>query len=428
MTLTFSCPQCGHTTQVDNSYAGQSGPCVSCGKTITVPGGAPAFAGSANYDPRPSKGSYAPIIIAVLAGGLVLMLICGGVLFVLFMPALQASREAARRNQCIYNSKQIAQALHNHHDIHARLPMASTAPVTGTPGNAQTAGYSWFVALLPFLGDHTTMVATYDEIVKGSNQFEMPPFDPQLPNSSRGTPLASKIMPMLVCASADGPQPILSDSAKEVYATVPMPAMSSYIANAASHLANNRGPAVLFPVRENSGLAGNGVLLFPTELGHHSPAKGMGLKGVTDGTSNTVFFCETKETVYAAWIDGQTTWGVAAWPENVEVPTADGARDLYLGWPDADVTSMTSLEVAQENGKEPANFYMAGSRFGGSINRQYGPSSNHAAGIVIHTFADGHIQAIRPDIDRNVYLRIFSRNGGEAIVFDDENQEGMGRP
>lgn len=37
MPIPFACPFCGHATTVADQYAGSSGPCGRCGKTITIP-------------------------------------------------------------------------------------------------------------------------------------------------------------------------------------------------------------------------------------------------------------------------------------------------------------------------------------------------------------------------------------------------------
>src|SRR5215471_1457462 len=64
-----------------------------------------------------------------------------GILVALLLPAIQAAREAARRNSCINNVKQLALALQNHHDTRKAFPMASTAPlVPGTGGTTPAYG------------------------------------------------------------------------------------------------------------------------------------------------------------------------------------------------------------------------------------------------------------------------------------------------
>jgi type II secretory pathway pseudopilin PulG len=100
-----------------------------------------------------------------------------GILVALLLPAIQAAREAARRNQCLNQIKQLLIALQNHHDTRKQLPLASTAPFKqansvnvpyGKAGVQDPAtpsptaplkwyagqngdGYSWVVQILPFM-------------------------------------------------------------------------------------------------------------------------------------------------------------------------------------------------------------------------------------------------------------------------------------
>ncbi|MFN0054259.1 MAG: DUF1559 domain-containing protein, partial [Planctomycetales bacterium] len=85
--------------------------------------------------------------ILLLIGGcaLAVLLVCGGILAALLLPAVQQAREAARRTQCKNNLHQIGLALHNYHDAFNSFPPAYIPDASGRPM------HSWRVLILPFL-------------------------------------------------------------------------------------------------------------------------------------------------------------------------------------------------------------------------------------------------------------------------------------
>jgi prepilin-type processing-associated H-X9-DG protein len=107
---------------------------------ITVPplSGAP---GAYRPPQKSSAGVMIAVILAAVLGGL---LVCGGIIAALLLPAVGSAREAARRSMCMNNLKQIGLAMHNYHDVYRCFPAAVLTDEDGQPMR------SWRVAILPF--------------------------------------------------------------------------------------------------------------------------------------------------------------------------------------------------------------------------------------------------------------------------------------
>ncbi len=81
-----------------------------------------------------------------------------GVLVALLLPAVQAAREAARRNSCVNNLKQLSLAMLNYESTHGGFPpMAQTwtdreyrALYGGGPGSWYD-GHGWYTFVMPFI-------------------------------------------------------------------------------------------------------------------------------------------------------------------------------------------------------------------------------------------------------------------------------------
>jgi len=143
------CPACAESiaTGIDK--------CPFCGIQIHQYESGPA---------RRGKSSGTSIVLIIAGAGFFGLLICGGILAALLLPAVQQAREAARRSQCKNNLKQIGLALHNYHDVYNSFPPAFVADENGNPM------HSWRVLILPFI-DEQALYAQYrfDEPWNGPN-------------------------------------------------------------------------------------------------------------------------------------------------------------------------------------------------------------------------------------------------------------------
>jgi prepilin-type processing-associated H-X9-DG protein len=146
MPFSFVCPYCGLETQVADRYAGQTGPCARCGKTVTVPPLRDAIGARL----KPGVGLALSLIALVLVGGVALLALFGH--FLLQTP--RAGRDT-RQIQCANNLRRIGMALHEYHNAYRCFPPAVVADSQGNPM------HSWRVAILPYLGEHS-LYAQYD--------------------------------------------------------------------------------------------------------------------------------------------------------------------------------------------------------------------------------------------------------------------------
>jgi prepilin-type processing-associated H-X9-DG protein len=154
--IPFTCPSCGQSSVVGDEYAGQTGPCRACGKSVTIP--FPGAMGKPAFAPPPSSAKSSggawgviAIILAVFGIGGVL---CAGILAALLIPAVQSARTAAQRMQSSNNLKQIALAFHNYESTYKQFPAAYQLDAEGK------RTMSWRVAILPFL-EHANVYQMY---------------------------------------------------------------------------------------------------------------------------------------------------------------------------------------------------------------------------------------------------------------------------
>ena len=372
-----------------------------------------------------------------------------GILVALLLPAINAAREAARRNACVNQVKQIGLAVLNQESATKRFPTATTTTIAGVPGQtaadpagADDPGFSWIVQILPYMEEQQA----YDNIVNFSNKLRAGAWTTTITNQAGSTAgeglteaphMSTQDIPSLRCASYSGdiyatPECYVAFASVTSEADVTGPAVGNYVALVASHVAGSGGtPTKSIPTSVGTGDStfnyrtdptageyGDGVIV-PTQS--TTVNRGLRIRDIRDGTSKTVIASESREQNYGSWYDGASAWVVASDPNTslplIEADTSGTPPDRFIGLPSG--TGTTALNVGPINPQDSTAYFMQFSTTGDPPERSWGPSSEHTGGVVNHLFADGHVLGITPEVDYNLYLRLVTRAGNEPVNTDD---------
>jgi prepilin-type N-terminal cleavage/methylation domain-containing protein len=356
------------------------------------------------------------VVIAIIA-----------ILVLLLLPAINAAREAARRNGCINTVRQLALAVVNHEATSQRFPLANSAPPR--PGNRsnlgrvepgavsdqfyvergrdrwQNDGYSWIVKILPYMEENLL----YDQIAKASEQFTITAFTPTVARvpTEISTHMAATKVGFLRCASFSGEEIAQDENNYGMPEEVEI-AGGNYVALVAA----TRGITASNQVDEHDPQYGGAII---SKM--DSKFRGLKMRELVDGTSKTVIICETKAEKFSSWYSGQSAWTIGFKPDAPPAVTiqADGSNGIVN---DGTPENSTALNYGRPLVVQPGTPDADRPWFSESQTadpRDWGPSSDHGGGVIVHSYADGHTQAITDAIDATLYYRLITRGGGESI-------------
>ena len=346
-----------------------------------------------------------------------------GVLVGLLLPAVQAARESSRRTSCANKTRQLLIGLTRSHDTARRLPaaidrypaQAVTFATKGFPASAQPGGFSWIVHILAYIEEstlHSGILAASGRLGRGAH-----PFMPTLAINGGPHPCQTPI-PLLQCPSYAGPPTVTAAAGSGWHSistydgSTPYPTIAITNYKAMAGVASQRKVAGSTDT-STAGYADNGgmPLKGPRTVDPDTddlPCLGLDLDALRDGTSTTILLSESKEGGNAAWIDGMQAFVVALADDSATLPRLEGKAwtvgnaKAALGYgPTAADTSRVSLDL--------------GTR-GTRGNSAWGPSSDHAGGMVTTGFGDGHVTSLATDIDPAVYFGLVTRASGETVT------------
>ncbi|MEM9657434.1 MAG: DUF1559 domain-containing protein [Planctomycetota bacterium] len=296
-----------------------------------------------------------------------------GVLVALLLPAVQTAREAARRSDCSNRLRQLTMAALLHHDTLGALPPGCSGE-RGGPGEppfpqhwvepnsscCPFGYYGWSAHVLPYM----EAGGIYDQI-----DFTRPAYAESLPEGTRGWggpergPAGSRVNKLpansqpstFACPSANRVQPV----------------------NQHKDYAINAGSGTTCCVDRNG--PHDGVAWMHSEVG---------LKEITDGTSNTYLMMECAHNAPRGWVDPDT-----------------GSNPFLFVTHNSNGMVIAHTAV----GPGPPNFR----RFDAFNTR--GAYSDHPGGINV-SYVDGSVGYVTDYIDFDVYLAAHTREGGEIQV------------
>jgi prepilin-type N-terminal cleavage/methylation domain-containing protein/prepilin-type processing-associated H-X9-DG protein len=315
-----------------------------------------------------------------------------GVLVALLLPAVQAAREAARRNQCLSNLKQLSLGLLNYESAKGSFPPAFEFRKNEDPALLTNMGPNWAIRLLPYV-EQAPLYARIDKTVTITGQKE------PLISHANNAPVRETEVPSMRC-------PTDTRNTSPLQIGTAIWARGNYAAN-----------------------AGNGPLL--SGLGFDNPTTGIGifgpsspgwldgrirgvigpnvaatLKQLTDGTSNTILLGEVRSGITTA--DRRGTWALGQAGASVLFWYGSGA--------DANGPNVCNRDADDVGGPLPADEPLMVQECmpdytGDDRNNQATTRSSHSGGVNLG-MADGSAHFVINEVDTVVPTnpRILLRN------------------
>jgi prepilin-type N-terminal cleavage/methylation domain-containing protein len=312
-----------------------------------------------------------------------------GTLVGLLLPAVQSARAAARRTTCFNNLKQVALAMHNHHDARKVFPAAQALYLSWNsqysplwPTNldlGQTDRRSWFQPLLPFAEERSLA----DRVAKWAAQS---------PSSWQyayeyDTSMAQQKVPTFMCPDDRNSGKILTTTSTQGF-------HGNYVACVGSdNFGNVSGltpPSLLSDANNGSGV--NGMF---------RAAKPVAAKDVTDGLSKTLMLSET---LVVPDVAGKDDYRGRYWNTlsmSASFSTAQPPNTSVGDNPAWDCIEIPGAPCQSPN-LNSAVMYARSSHSGGACT----------------ALGDGSTRFIIDSIDLAVYRGLGSRNGGETVSAD----------
>lgn len=298
-----------------------------------------------------------------------------GILVAMLLPAIQSAREAARRNSCLNNLKQVSLAVVNYADARKTLP----------PGAHSCCWGTWIVEILPYM-EEAALYAAYDH----TNKFS--PDTSYRYAGSRNTAVTKKKLPGLLCPTDDNSL----DSTLSGFDGI---TKHSYVVNGGNTGYTPRDVYNTNPPVETLNGVRFGGAPFSNEGGTAIKVRYVKPSKISDGLSKTLMFAETVIGDDAD-VRGFSWWGYGAMFHTYLSPNAS----------QPDVTQSVSYCGNTSNPRAaPCTAPYSTTSPMTSASR-----SRHTGGVQA-SFCDGSARFISDDIELTTWRGLGTTRGGELL-------------
>jgi len=318
---------------------------------------------SMNYRPFPRRSGFTLVELLVVIAII-------GVLVALLLPAVQAAREAARRMQCTNNMKQLALALHNHHDTNLIFP-AALDEIPNPAGG--TWNHSWVPRILPYI-EQQALLQQY--------RFDQA-WDAAAGNDKAGGPIKQNI-PGFLCPSAPGKnhrQQAQSRACFDYPATTERNFPNAFLSASQSSAVATSDPFYIGVLGHNKVVNGTAALARRR------------FADITDGTSNTILLAECAGRNQWFFMGKRQPTNAAAGPW-----AAPNSRIQIGGCDPNNINNATGPKAINcRNDKEIYSFHPSGANL---------------------ALADGSVRHVGNSLSLDIAVALLTRERGETIPGD----------
>ncbi|TWT66886.1 hypothetical protein Pla123a_45870 [Posidoniimonas polymericola] len=299
-----------------------------------------------------------------------------GVLIALLLPAVQSAREAARRNQCLNNCKQMGLAIHNYHDTSKYLP----------PSRVRDQYLTWAGIILDYMeegniADQVDLTKRFDDQPQVFRESVIPVY--HCPSRGRDGDLTiprGQQIPVSGSNAAGDPIGIRGD-----YACV----SSTFRSSSQSSMDQYFDGAIVLPKRNDTSGNFKGRTSF---------------KKLVDGLSNTFLVSENSYwmSARASIYDGDDNPGGIMGRADINIVKAalpNGGRGINLGQRQGGAIAQSPVDVIVDG--RPCWF-----------------GSDHPQ-VMIVTLADGSGRSMSKGTELEILEAFVTRNGQEVVNLGD---------